>query len=362
MRNELTSTRCADANPSGPGLDNADFTIIPFEQEHADGVSALFVKINHELAPAGMEDAFGAYVQQSLHEEISRIAEYFDPAVGNGFWVVVHDGAVTGMFGLERQSDEAVELRRMYLERSFRGRGLADRMLGRAEAEAKRLGYRRLVLSTAEIQEAALGFYRRSGFREVAKEVAAHTSHKTVGAGMTRFFFEKELASLPDPRHRVVRWSDPIVLAAAGRTKSGRDFLETILKGDLPLPPICKLVDFAFEEFGDGRAVMVLQPGEAHYNPIGSVHGGIIATVLDSVMGCAVHTKLPAGSAYTTLEIKVNYLRSVTADSGPMRAIGTVVHAGRRTAMAESTLVDASGKIHAQASTTCLIFQLPSAD
>jgi uncharacterized protein (TIGR00369 family) len=153
-----------------------------------------------------------------------------------------------------------------------------------------------------------------------------------------------------------------MVLAAAGRTKSGRDFLETILKGGLPLPPICKLVDFFFEEFGDGRAVMVLQPSEAHYNLIGSIHGGIIATVLNSVMGCAVHTKLPAGSAYTTLEIKVNYLRPATMETGPMRAVGTVVHAGRRAAMAESTLVDASGKIHAQASTTCLIFQLPSAD
>lgn len=362
MRNDLTSTRRADANPSGTGLDNAEFAIVPFEQAHAEGVSALFVTINRELAPAGMEDAFAAYVQQALDEEVGRIAEYFSPSVGNGFWVLVHGGTIVGMFGLERQSDEAVELRRMYLEQSFRGRGLADWMLERAEAEAKRLDYRRLVLSTAEIQEAALGFYRRSGFREVARQVAAQTSHKTVGAGVTRFFFEKELASLPDQRRRVILWSDPVDLAAAGRTKSGRDFLETVLRGDLPLPPICKLVDFSFEEFGDGRAVMVLRPGEAHYNPIGSVHGGIIATVLDSVMGCAVHTKLPAGLAYTTLEIKVNYLQPVTAASGPMRAVGSVVHAGRRTAMAEGTLVDASGKIHAQASTTCLIFQLPSAD
>jgi GNAT superfamily N-acetyltransferase len=203
MRDELRSSRRADVNPSGSGLDNGEFTIIPFEQAHADGVSALFVTINRELTSAGMEDAFAAYVQRALNEEIDRIAEYFDPAAGNGFWVVVHDGAVTGMFGLERQSDEAVELRRMYLEQSFRGRGLAERMLERAEAEAVRLGYRRLVLSAAEIQVAALGFYRRSSFREVPMEIAAQTKHKAVEAGLTRFFFEKELASPPDPRHRV---------------------------------------------------------------------------------------------------------------------------------------------------------------
>ncbi|MBI1218511.1 MAG: GNAT family N-acetyltransferase [Rhodobacteraceae bacterium] len=350
-----------DADRPGAAHD-ADFVIVPFAQAHADGVRALFIAINRELAPAGMEEAFSAYVERAIGEEIGRIAAYFDPAAGNGFWVVMHDGAVIGMFGLERQSAEEVELRRMYLGQSFRGRGLADRMLQRAEAEAARLGYCRLVLSTAEIQGAAVSFYRRSGFREVRREIDTPASHKRVGGGLTVFFFEKDLTSPSGSRQRIVRWSDPVDLAAAGRTTNGRDFLETVLRGELPLPPICKLVDFSFEEFGDGRAVMVLQPGEAHYNPIGSVHGGIIATVLDSVMGCAVHTKLRAGLAYSTLEIKVNYLRPITSASGPMRAVGTVVHAGRRTAMAESTLADAAGKIYAQASTTCLIFPLSDAN
>ena len=106
---------------------------------------------------------------------------------------------------------------------------------------------------------------------------------------------------------------------------------------------------------------MELRPDESQYNPIGSVHGGIIATVLDSVMGCAVHTKLPVGRGYTTLEIKVNYLRAVRDASGVMRAIGTVIHLGRQTAMAEARLVDEHGKLYAQSTTTCMVFDIPTA-
>ena len=160
-------------------------------------------------------------------------------------------------------------------------------------------------------------------------------------------------------RERTIRWEDPGALAEAGRSISGRDFLDAILRGELPAPPICHLVDFAFERVDDGRVTMLLTPQESHYNPIGSVHGGIIATILDSVMGCAVHTKLPSGRSYTTLEMKVNYLRSVNRESGPMSAIGWVVHLGRQTAVAEATLSDARGKLFAQASTTCLIFDVP---
>jgi uncharacterized protein (TIGR00369 family) len=107
---------------------------------------------------------------------------------------------------------------------------------------------------------------------------------------------------------------------------------------------------------------MVLTPQESQYNPIGSVHGGIIATVLDSVIGCAVHTKLPVGRAHTTLEIKVNYLRGVNRETGPMTAVGRVIRLGRQTEMAEASLSDAGGKLFAQASTTCLIFDVPGID
>lgn len=161
------------------------------------------------------------------------------------------------------------------------------------------------------------------------------------------------------PRERTICWDDPRALAAAGQTMGGRDFLEAMLRGDIPSPPICRLVDFSFDQVDDGRVEMILRPHESQYNPIGSVHGGIIATVLDSVMGCAVHAKLPFGKGYTTLEIKVNYLRGINCESGPMRAIGRVIHLGRRTAMADASLSDARGRMFAQASTTCLIFELP---
>jgi uncharacterized protein (TIGR00369 family) len=161
------------------------------------------------------------------------------------------------------------------------------------------------------------------------------------------------------PRERSIHWDDPGALAEAGQTMSGRDFLDAILRGELPSPPICHLVDFTFDRVDDGRVEMVLTPQESQYNPIGSVHGGIIATVLDSVMAAAVQTKLPVGRAYTTLEIKVNYLRGVNRETGPMTAVGSVIHLGRRTAMAEASLSDAGGKLYAQASTTCLLFDVP---
>jgi uncharacterized protein (TIGR00369 family) len=161
------------------------------------------------------------------------------------------------------------------------------------------------------------------------------------------------------PRERIIHWDDPRALAEASLAMSGRDFLDAILRGALPSPPISHLVGITFERIDDGRVKMALMPQESQYNPIGSVHGGIIATVLDSVMSCAVHTKLPLGRAYTTLEIKVNYLRGVNRETGLMSAVGWVVHVGRQTAMAEASLSDAHGKLFAQASTTCLIFDVP---
>jgi len=161
-------------------------------------------------------------------------------------------------------------------------------------------------------------------------------------------------------RERVVRWQDPKALAAAGRGMSGRDFLQALADGRLPPPPIADLVGFTLTEIGEGRVVLALVPDESHYNPIGSVHGGVIATVLDTVMGCAVHSTLPAGRGYTTLEIKVNYTRPVLAGAGPVRAVGRVIHAGRQTAVAEATLVDGRDRVLAHASSTCLIFDIPA--
>lgn len=156
-------------------------------------------------------------------------------------------------------------------------------------------------------------------------------------------------------RERLVTWSDPGALAAAGRQMSGRDYLDAMRRGDLPMPPVASLLGFRITEVAEGRVVMVLAPAEYHYNPIGAVHGGVIATVLDSVMGCAVHSRLPAGQGYTTLEIKVNYLRAVATATGEVIAEGRVLHLGRSTAMAEASLTDGAGRRYAHATTTCII-------
>jgi len=160
-------------------------------------------------------------------------------------------------------------------------------------------------------------------------------------------------------RQRIVHWDDPKALMKAGQTLSGRDFLEAWRKGELPPPPICQLLDFTLEEVDDGRAALVIEPHESQYNPMGSVHGGIAATMLDSAMGLAVCSKCTAGRTFTTLEIKVNYLRAMSIETGPVRAIGRVIHFGRQIAMAEASLVDSSGKLYAQASSTVLLVDIP---
>jgi uncharacterized protein (TIGR00369 family) len=156
-------------------------------------------------------------------------------------------------------------------------------------------------------------------------------------------------------RSRTVRWTDPGPTAQAGLAMSGLDYLCAIRDGRLPQPPISALIGFTFETVEPGRVVMALEPGEHHYNPLGIVHGGVAATVLDSVVGCAVHSTLPAGTGFTTLEIKINYLRAMTADTGTVRAEGRLIHGGRRTAVAEGRIVDEAGRLYATASTTCLI-------
>lgn len=166
-------------------------------------------------------------------------------------------------------------------------------------------------------------------------------------------------AEIDVERRRTVTWSDPKAGAAAGRELAGIDYLRAMIEGRLPRPPVTALLGIALSSVEPGAVAMEMAVGEHLYNPIGSVHGGMIATILDSVMGCAVHSVLPLGRGYTTLEIKVNYLRAVTDAIGTVRAEGRVVHAGRQSAVAESKLVDAAGKTYATASTTCLVFDLP---
>jgi uncharacterized protein (TIGR00369 family) len=158
-------------------------------------------------------------------------------------------------------------------------------------------------------------------------------------------------------RTRTFSWEDPRALAEAGRGLSGLEYLQKIIAGELPRPPISAMMNFGITELSEGRAVFTVEPAEYHYNPIGVVHGGLAATLLDSAMGCAVHSMLPAGAGYTTLEIKVNFIRPITAETGIMRCEAQVIHVGGRTATAEGRVLDESGKLYAHATTTCIIFR-----
>ena len=160
-----------------------------------------------------------------------------------------------------------------------------------------------------------------------------------------------------EARTRTISWEDPRALAEAGRGLSGSEYLRKIVAGELPRPPIAVLMNFDITELSEGRAVFTVEPAEYHYNPIGVVHGGLAATLLDSAMGCAVHSTLPAGGGYTTLEIKVNYIRPMTAETGCVRCEANVIHVGGRTASAEGRVVDESGKLYAHGTTTCMIFR-----
>ncbi len=158
-------------------------------------------------------------------------------------------------------------------------------------------------------------------------------------------------------RSRVVTWDDPTPGIQSSRTMSGLDYLRAIQTGDLPAAPIAHLLGMWIEEVSEGRVVFAAKPGEDVYNPIGTVHGGLAATLLDSAMACAVHSTLPAGTAYTTVELKVNYLRAMTDKTGVVTCEGKVIHVGGRIATAEGRLTDASGKLLAHGTTTCMVMR-----
>ena len=161
-----------------------------------------------------------------------------------------------------------------------------------------------------------------------------------------------------DVRTRVVQWQDPHSGWEQGKTLSGIEYLRAIQRGDLPVPPLGMLMGFRLAEIDEGRVVFTMELGEYLYNPIGAIHGGVAATLLDSAMGCAIQTLAPKGMGYTTLEIKVNYVRAMTLGMGLIRGEGTVIHSGKRTATAEGRIVDANGKLYAHSTTTCIYFPL----
>jgi uncharacterized protein (TIGR00369 family) len=157
-------------------------------------------------------------------------------------------------------------------------------------------------------------------------------------------------------RTRTVAWDDPAPLLAAAPERSGLELMRAIMDGTLPAPPVARLLGFDIERVDEGDVVFAMDPLEAHENPLGTVHGGIVTTLLDSAMGCAVHTTMPPGGKYTTLELKVNFLRPSFSGGATLLARGTVLHRGSTTALAEATITEAgSGKRVAHATSTCLI-------
>ena len=171
---------------------DAEVTIRPFAEHDAAQVRELFITVNRLLSPPHLRDAFEAYIERALREEIDRIPGYYSERDG-GFWVAVRGGNVLGTFGLERASADAMDLRRMYVDPSARRRGIARRMLQFSEDECRRRKVSRLELSTAEIQRAALALYRNAGYRLVREETVEGLSNKTVGSGILRYYLEKIL-------------------------------------------------------------------------------------------------------------------------------------------------------------------------
>ena len=154
---------------------------------------------------------------------------------------------------------------------------------------------------------------------------------------------------------RSYQWQDPAIVAAAARELDGLAFLTQIAAGTIPPPPIAVTLGFQLVSVEPGRAVFSLTPADYHYNPIGSVHGGVFATLCDSACGCAVHSLLPAGAYYTSLDLAIRFVRPVTTGTGPLRCEGTVQHLGARTALAEARLTGEDGKLYAHATSNCLI-------
>jgi uncharacterized protein (TIGR00369 family) len=160
-----------------------------------------------------------------------------------------------------------------------------------------------------------------------------------------------------DDRTRTLRWSDPNQFAEPIRRMSGLDFMREFLVGKLPSPPFMELLGIRIASVEPASVAFEFEPEEYMYSPLGNVHGGIVTVLLDTAMGCSFHTTLPAGVGYTTLELKVNFLRQVTANSGTLRAEGHVLHSGSRIATADARLSDRDRRLYAHATSTLMILR-----
>jgi uncharacterized protein (TIGR00369 family) len=162
---------------------------------------------------------------------------------------------------------------------------------------------------------------------------------------------------MTDARTRTYSWEDPFALRDAMAGHSGLDLMQAMAAGQLPPPPIAQTLGFRLVEAERGRAVFECEPAEYHYNPIGIVHAGLAMTLMDSAMGLAFVTTLEQPVGWTTLEVKSNFTRALTVDTGTVRCTGTIVHPGRRVATTEARVEDAQGRLCAHATSTILVLQ-----
>jgi uncharacterized protein (TIGR00369 family) len=161
----------------------------------------------------------------------------------------------------------------------------------------------------------------------------------------------------PAERSMTVTWHDPVPSLGRLARMSGLDYLRAVGDGEIPPPPVARLLGMTWESVAEGEVVFGLEPHESHFNPIGAVHGGVLCTVLDSATGCAVHSTLPVGWGYTSIDFAVQYQRGVGMESGPLRIVGRVTKPGRRVAFAEAVATDASGRVVATATSSLLVFE-----
>lgn len=161
-----------------------------------------------------------------------------------------------------------------------------------------------------------------------------------------------------EARERTVTWHDPMIGASAAISMTGLDYLRAMAEGLLPPPPISRLMRMGLRSVEHGRVEFTCDPDESAYNPIGVVHGGLVCTLLDSVAGCALHSTLPAGRGYTSIDINVSYLKAVTSRSGTLTAVGTVVKSGSRVGFTEGVVTDEAGSVVATATSSLLVFDV----
>lgn len=161
-------------------------------------------------------------------------------------------------------------------------------------------------------------------------------------------------------RDRTFSWADPSLIAAHLGRRGGLEMLQAMATGELPVPPVMRMLGIERFEADEGSVAVYMTPQEFHYNPLGTVHGGVLSTLLDTAAGCAVHSTLPVGVGYTSLNLTTTFLRPVTVATGELRCDGTVISRGRTTALAEARIADGNGRLVAHATSSCLIFDAGS--